>query len=487
MISRAASIAILAALLASCTGGEDEGAFAISVVGGKAHLADPNKGNLDVAAGVLAGALTQGLVAFDGAGQIDPALAESWVVTDDGLSYIFRIQRAQWSDGRPVTAHEVAQSLNAALGRSSVNRLKPLFTGVTEIVAMTDWVVEIRLSTPQPLLLQLLAQPEMAILRGGRGTGPYRIHRRFPNSYVLRPALAPGQKSEEVDPEIMARAERRVRGEDTARAVARFRGKGAALVLGGTFDGLPLVQAADIAEAQFRRDPAPGMFGLVALRGSAIAGDIDVRRALAMAIDRQQLLNRFGLNGWEPLETMLLGPIEGVGTQAVPGWASLEREERVLRARAAIAAWKARNNADPVVRLGMPGGPGGRLLFSQIAADWRAIGVRTVRIDPAAAGDFRLIDNVAPYRGVRWYLGRFSCGQIALCSAKADEALEDARIAVDFDARAKAYAKADEALAEAQIFIPISTPVRWSLVATRLTGYAENGFAIHPINSLERP
>jgi oligopeptide transport system substrate-binding protein len=223
--------AALCVCLTGCTDNSADAAVAVSIIGGKAHVADPNRAPIDTSAAVLAGALTQGLVSFDATGQIEPALAESWVVTDDGLSFIFRIKRAQWSDGVEVNAREVARSLKQSIAPGSKNRLKPLFGAVTEIVAMTDWVIEIRLATPQPLLLQLLAQPEMAILRGGRGTGPYRIHRRFPNSMTLRAALHPGQKAEDLSEAVLARSERRVRGEDGANAVARFAADGAGLVI----------------------------------------------------------------------------------------------------------------------------------------------------------------------------------------------------------------------------------------------------------------
>jgi oligopeptide transport system substrate-binding protein len=477
---------ILAGALAlpSCTGNASDAAVSVSIIGGKAHLADPNRGLLDNAAGVLAGALTQGLVSFDSSGQIEPSLAESWVVTDDGLSYIFRIQRAHWSDGAEVNARDVAKSLRLSMEPGSKNRLKPLFGAVTDIVAMTDWVIEIRLSTPQPLLLQLLAQPEMAILRGGRGTGPYRIFRRFPNSYTLRPALPPGQKPGEVDEVQLEHSERRVRGETAARAVARFESDGAALVLGGGFDALPIALAADVSQEQLRRDPVQGLFGLVALRGSAIGDDRDLRRALAMAIDRPQLVSRFRVAGWQPMETLLSGAIDG--ERAASGWSDLNRTDRVTRARATVSGWRARRGAAPVVRIAMPQGPGGRLLFAQIAADWSIIGAKAVHVASTEAADFRLIDSVAPYEGNLWSLSRFSCGQISQCSEAADAALAEARASTDVNARVQAFAKADRALAEAQVFIPIAAPLRWSLVAPRLRGFGENPFAIHALNRLSR-
>jgi oligopeptide transport system substrate-binding protein len=164
----------------------------------------------------------------------------------------------------------------------------------------------------------------------------------------------------------------------------------------------------------------------------------------------------------------------------------LDTEDRVLRGRASVAGWSARTKNVPVIRVAIPKGPGGRLLFAQLAADWSAIGVRAVHVAPGDLSDFKLIDNVAPYGGNLWTLARFSCGQISLCSEAADAALADLRRSVDLQARVDALKKADRALVDAQIFIPIATPLRWSLVAPRLRGYADNPFAIHSLNRIGR-
>src|SRR3546814_15833538 len=43
---------------------------------------------------------------------------------------------------------------------------------------MTGGVIEIRLAAPRPYVLQMLAQPQMAILSREGGTGPYRRAKR---------------------------------------------------------------------------------------------------------------------------------------------------------------------------------------------------------------------------------------------------------------------------------------------------------------------
>ena len=38
--------------------------------------------------------------------QIEPGVAESWDVSDDGLTYTFHLRKSNWSDGTPLTAND---------------------------------------------------------------------------------------------------------------------------------------------------------------------------------------------------------------------------------------------------------------------------------------------------------------------------------------------------------------------------------------------
>jgi hypothetical protein len=130
-----------------------------------------------------------GLVRFEASGQIEPALAQRWIVSNDGLRYTFRLANAQWSNGGRVTAAQVVARLRAAMGPASRNRVKPILGAIDEVEAMTDDVLEITLKAPRPRFLDLLAQPEMAIIRNGQGSGPYRALARADGSIRLTPPI----------------------------------------------------------------------------------------------------------------------------------------------------------------------------------------------------------------------------------------------------------------------------------------------------------
>lgn len=97
-----------------------------------------------------------------------------------------------------------------------------------------------------------------------------------------------------------------------------------------------------------------------------------------------------------------------------------------------------------------------------------------------AEADLRLIDEVAPYDSARWYLAT-AC---VTCSDDAQAALTAARDAPTIAERSTHIAEADAALAADVAFIPIASPLRWSLVSLRLQQWQGNPRAWHPLNRL---
>ena len=74
-----------------------------------------------------------------------------------------------------------------------------------------------------------------------------------------------------------------------------------------------------------------------------------------------------------------------------------------------------------------------------------------------------------------------------ICSTDAPEAkaaIEAARLADTLPQRAEATALADRLLTQDVAFVPLSRPLRWSLVALRLRQWQPNPRAWHPLNRL---
>lgn len=469
-------LAISASLALTGCGDGRSGPITVSAIGAAPRLLNPNLEPLDPPAAFLAETTAQGLVRFDAAGEIEPALAQSWIVSDDGLRYTFRIRRTVWTDGSRVTAEQVAGRLRAAASRASRNPLKPVLGGIESIAAMTDAVLEISLRGPRPNLLQLLAQPEMAVILGGLGTGPYQIGGTSGGAPLL--SLPSGEDGEPPDgPPIL------LRGDGAARAVARFAAGETELVLGGTAGDLPLARAAGQPNARLVLDPVQGLFGLSFASREGPLGDPAVRRAMGMAIDRGGLVAALNVRGLDPRVTIAPAGLGELPQPFAPDWAALPLAERTAQARATIAAL---GRDEPLrVRVAMPDGPGYRIAFAYLRRDWRAIGVEAVRVPASApAAELRLIDAVAPAVLATWYLRHFTCDAARVCDAEADRALADARAARTLAERRLHLARADQILGGLTPYIPLAGPVRWSLVDQRLTGFRPNPFARHPAGEL---
>ena len=123
--------AILPAIaLAGCERRPDVGPVVVSVIGTPARF-DATAPDSDFKR-ILTGAVAEGLVRFDGNGQVEPGLAERWIVIDGGLRYIFRLRATQWSDGERIATDQIAPILNRRL-RDPSNPLAPYLTAIDEV------------------------------------------------------------------------------------------------------------------------------------------------------------------------------------------------------------------------------------------------------------------------------------------------------------------------------------------------------------------
>lgn len=449
----------------------------VSVIGDRLALADPDKRPLHTPEAVLISATSQGLVRYDAGGQIEPGLAIRWAISQDGLYYTFRL-----GDFDGIDADLVARRLRANIAERSRNALKPVLGAIDEIVAVTPEVVEIRLKAPRPSLLDLLAQPELAVIERKHPTGPFEIVSHKGQEVVLKPF------SVDEDAPVAAAAQRRrqvmLRSDRAGVAVARFAAGSADLVLGGSLADLPIAQAANLRTSEVRFDPVPGLFGFVATARKGFAADSENRRALAMAIDRDRIMATFK-TGWTGSTSLVpAGTIE-VAQPVQPGWNGRDLPSRRAAAIEAVKVWMiAHPGIAAEVRVALPPGPGSRLLFTLLRSDWAAIGVEAQRVDMEADADLRLIDEVAPSQSATWYLRHFTCDRSIVCSEAADAALDLARLAPNPLDRSARIADADLRLAELVPFIPIAQPLRWSLVAPRLSSFATNIRGVHPLNHL---
>ncbi len=458
---------------------QPEGAPKIIVIGGTPALRDPEEGVLTPPDAVLLQNVGQGLVSFDANGNIVGGLAERWNVSDDGLSYIFRLAATKWPDGHKVTAQQVAKQLKREIGAHSKNPYRDALGAIDDIVAMTDRVIEIRLTAPRPNLLVILAQPELGIVRNGLGTGPYSIDAKSQIPGTLR--LVRDVLSSDED--VTRKEEILVSGADAGSAIQNFVAGQSDLVIGGSFVDLPYVQRVKLQRDALHFDPAAGLFGLIPLRAGSAFDNADLRRILSQSINRDGLVAALGVPGLAPRATVLEAGLDGIPPPAAPTWLDVPMDTR----RSALLADVARifgSAPKPTIHLLLPAGPGADVLFRQLQSDWGALGFTVERSSNGSGADFRLIDAVAPSTSPAWFVREFRCEAVPVCDSQADELMDAARSALISQQRYALIVQAATRIDDQQLFIPLAAPIRWSLVSNRIQGFAGNRFAVHTLTNL---
>jgi peptide/nickel transport system substrate-binding protein len=479
---RALALLLVPALLlapAACKQ-QVEGPIKAVVIGGQPKLRDPSLGPIASADAVLLQNVAQGLVRFDAAGNIVPGLAERWNVSDDGLSYIFRIESRSWPDGSKITAQQVARLLKRQVADRSRNPLKDSLGAIDDIVAMTDRVVEIQLLAPRPTLLALLAQPELAILRGNAGTGPFsaKVSGGAGGEVRLSRAVAGNDDEEPQHEEVL------LAGSSAADAIAAFVDGKEDLVLGGTFVDLPQARQSKLPRNALQFDPASGLFGLVPTHQNEKLDSAAVRQLLSQALDRAAIVSSLGVPGLAPRATLLEPGLDGMAAPVEPAWFAAPVADRLPALRAAADRTLGKNK--PVISVALPNGAGSDLLLAQLQRDWGAIGLTVERAQSSASADFVLVDEVAPSSSPSWFARHFRCGAVAVCDPAADQLMEAARQTPVPAQRYALLAQAAARIDEGQLFIAIAAPVRWSLISNRIQGFAGNRYARHTLTDLQQ-
>ena len=488
------------ALLGGC-GGSNDGALDVALIG-TSDAAFTNSVRLSIAAQHVRAATDSGLVTFNEQGETVPALAERWIVTEDGLSFIFRLRDTEWPDGSPMTAESASAALITAIDQLEGTSLALDLAPIEEIRAMAGRVIEIRLTTPEPYLLNLLAQPELALRGNGGGTGLMVLafgapsnDNRDEDGEARRPARLDFKPPEERGLPVDENWEASVREialsvVSEPEAISLFDAGEAELVLGGDLGGFTLVDTGPLATGTLRVDATIGLFGLQVRSEEGLLGNEGVREGLAMAIDREELLSRYNVGGWEPTTRPVSPGLPGNPGLVNERWLDLSIEERRAEAAARIAAWRGQfdegDTSQPVViSLSLQEGAGWDLLLENLSSQLAGVGISLERATTPAEADLVVIDRIARFPAPRWFLNQFNCTlRRGLCSEETDLLVAQALSETDPVVRATMMAQAEAEFTLENVYIPIGSPLRWSLLRGSVDGFEANVHAFHPLPPL---
>jgi len=148
--------------------------------------------NLDPTAGAAAAIdevvyanVFEGLTRFGPDGAVNPGLAESWEISQDGTVYTFHLRGGvTFHDGTAFTAEDAVFSLDRARAEGSTNAQPGLFDGIESVEAVDDTTLVVTLSAPDGSFLfnmawgdAVIVAPESADTNATNpvGTGPFRF------------------------------------------------------------------------------------------------------------------------------------------------------------------------------------------------------------------------------------------------------------------------------------------------------------------------
>ena len=258
------------------------------------HL-DPTSAAAGAIDQVLYANVFEGLTRFGPDGSVQPGLAASWTISDDGLSYTFQLREGvTFHDGTTFEASDVVFSLDRARAEDSTNAQKALFAGIESVEALGDSSVRIDLAAPQGNFLFNLAWGDAVMVAPESigdiknlpiGTGAFRFEqwRRGDQVSLSRNADYWGE------PASLEAATFKFISEPTAAYAA---------MLAGDIDAFYSYPAPENL-AQFERDPrftvlsgnTEGETILAMNNQQAPFDDIRVRKAVSHAIDRQAIID----------------------------------------------------------------------------------------------------------------------------------------------------------------------------------------------------
>ena len=126
---------------------------------------DPTSAAAGAIDSVLYSNVFEGLTRFMADGSVVPGLAESWEISDDGLTYTFKLRTGvTFHDVTTMDAEDVKFSLDRINAEDSANAQKALYAAISEVNVIDPMTVEVKLSEQNGNMLFNLAWGDAVIV-----------------------------------------------------------------------------------------------------------------------------------------------------------------------------------------------------------------------------------------------------------------------------------------------------------------------------------
>lgn len=461
-------------------------------------------------------ALYNGLVQFKiGSTDIEPGLAESWEVSEDGKQYTFKLRQGvkfhttdYFKPSRDFNADDVLFTFQRMLDKKHpFNAAYPaefpyaadigMVDDVASVEKVDDYTVKMTLNKVNAPFLQNLAMPFAYVLSAeyadkltaeGKqanintqpvGTGPF-VLKSYQKDQQIRYVKNPEYWNKD-----------NVKIDNLIFAITKDSGVRAQKVEAGEcslsrYNKVAEVEAAKKSgkvSVESREGYNTGYLSLNSREGR-IASDVRVREALDLAIDKDAIINAVFAGAGKRAVGLLPPSQWGVDTNLKASAYDPERAKALLKEagkeNASIELWYM-----PVQR---PYNPNAKLMAEMIQADWAKVGLKAKLVTyewgeylsrgKKGEADTMLIgwtgDNGDPDN---WFGNLLSCAAVGgsnyggFCDKEFDKVIIDARSTTDKEKRTALYLDAQKLLVEKKPAVYVAHSVTDALLAKNVKGY----------------
>ena len=236
----------------------------------------------------------EGMTRIGASGEVLPALAESWEISDDGKVYTFKLRTGvKFHDGTDFDAEDVKFSYERAMAEDSTNAQKALFAQIETIEVVDPSTVTITLKQPQGSFLYnmgwgdaVIVAPESAETNKDNpiGTGPFKFQNWAKGSSITL-VRNPDYWGEAVH---LEKAEFRIIPDAAAAVPALLSGDVHAFANVGLGDALPQIEA----DPRFKVviGSTEGETVLSTNNKRAPFDNLKVRQAIAHTLNREEII-----------------------------------------------------------------------------------------------------------------------------------------------------------------------------------------------------
>lgn len=259
------------------------------------------------------GSIFDALLLRDEALKLQPGLAESWDVLEDGMRLRFHLRKGvKFHNGEDFNANAVKFTFDRLLGEEGKKGpQRSNYTSIKAVTVVDDNTVDFIMNNPDPVMLTKLAgygsmivPPKYITEKGDEyfdmhpvGTGPFKFKSYTQNDkleLVANPDYFRGA------PKLDELTYRFIRENSTR--VAELQAGRVDVIHSLEFTAIPTVEADNNAEVIAVEGPTIQSFQFNTQNG--ITKDVRVRRAINMAVDKNVLIKAF-LGGYgKPIKTL---------------------------------------------------------------------------------------------------------------------------------------------------------------------------------------